>query len=102
MRAGTHPTALVVIDEDHKKPYWENRYTEKFRKVRAKAGVPAEIWSMDTRASAVSETVDATGSLEAGQKLASHSSTKKTARYNRGESLEQSRKISEARIRSRQ
>jgi hypothetical protein len=48
----------VVIDEDYGKPYWENRYAEKFRKVRDAAGVPSNVWSMDTRAGAVSETVE--------------------------------------------
>lgn len=33
----------VVIYEDHGKPYWENRYIEKFKKVRNAAGVPSNI-----------------------------------------------------------
>ncbi|QRM55113.1 hypothetical protein [Sinorhizobium sp. BG8] len=87
----------VVIDEDTGKPYWENRYTEKFRKVRDAAGVPSNIWSMDSRAGAVSETVEATGSLEAARDLATHTTTKTTRRYSRGDGLEASRKVAEAR-----
>ena len=87
----------IVIDEDHKKPYWENRYAEKYRKVRDKAGVPSNIWSMDSRAGAVSETVEATGSLELASRLATHSTTKMTKKYSRGDGLETSRKIAEAR-----
>jgi len=91
----------VVIDEDHAKPYWENRYAEKFRKVRDAAGVPANVWSMDARAGAISEAVEATGSLEAARDLATHSTTKMTMRYSRGDGLEASRKMAKARVHSR-
>ncbi|MCB5201656.1 hypothetical protein LH464_04070 [Neorhizobium sp. T786] len=92
----------VVIDEDHGKPYWENRYTEKFRKVRDAAGVPSNVWSMDSRAGAVSETVEATGSLEAARDLATHTTTKTTRRYSRGDGLEASRLVAEARVGKRE
>ncbi len=91
----------VVIDEDYGKPYWENRYTEKFKKVRNAAGVPSNVWSMDSRAGAVSETVEATGSLEAARDLATHTTTKTTRRYSRGDGLEASRKVAEARAKTR-
>ena len=91
----------VIIDEDYGKPYWENRYTEKFKKVRNAAGVPSDVWSMDSRAGAVSETVEATGSLEAARDLATHTTTKTTRRYSRGDGLEASRKIAEAREKNR-
>ena len=91
----------LVIDEDYGKPYWDNRYTEKFKKVRNAAGVPSNVWSMDSRAGAVSETVKATGSLEAARDLATHTTTKTTRRYSRGDGLETSRKIAEAREKNR-
>lgn len=91
----------VVIDEDSGRPYWENRYATKFRMVARAADIPDEVWSMDSRAGAVTETVEATGSLEAGQKLATHATTKTTRRYSRGDGLEESRKIAQARVDSR-
>ena len=91
----------MVVDEDHGKPYWENRYAAKFRMVRDAAGVPKNVWSMDSRAGAVSETVEATGSLEAARDLATHSTTKTTRRYSRGDGLDISRKIAEARAEKR-
>lgn len=91
----------IVIDEDHGKPYWENRYAEKFRKVRDNAGVPSNVWSMDSRAGAVSETVEATGSLEMASNLATHATTKMTKKYSRGDGLEASRRIAEARAAKR-
>lgn len=48
----------VVIDEDTGKPYWADRYIKKFSMVREAAGVPDDVWSMDTRAGAVSETIE--------------------------------------------
>jgi hypothetical protein len=91
----------VVLDEDHGKPYWDNRYTIKFRQVRAAAGVPSHVWSMDTRAGAVSETVEATGSIELASNLATHSTTKMTKKYSRGDGLKASREIAEARSANR-
>lgn len=91
----------VVIDEDHGKPYWENRYATKFRKVANAAGVPKSVWSMDSRAGAVTETIEATGDRKAGQVLATHTTEKMTKRYDRGGGLEASRKIAEARAETR-
>jgi hypothetical protein len=91
----------VVIDEDSGRPYWENRYATKFRMVARAAEVPDDVWSMDSRAGAVTETVEATGSLEAGRNLATHATTKTTRRYSRGDGLEESRKIAQARVDSR-
>lgn len=91
----------VVIDEDYGKPYWENRYARKFRKVATAAGVPKEVWSMDGRAGAITETVEATGSLEAARNMATHTTTKMTLRYARTDGLAESRKIARARAKNR-
>lgn len=91
----------VVIDEDFGRPYRENYYARKFRKVATAAGVPKTVWSMDGRAGAITETVEATGSLEAGRNLATHTSTKMTLRYSRTDGLAESRKIAKARARNR-
>lgn len=87
----------VVIDERYGKPYWENRYSELWREVRNAAGVPESVWSMDSRAGAVTETHEATGSLNDARELATHSSEKMTRRYARGTGLSQSRRVAEAR-----
>lgn len=91
----------VVIDEDQGKAYWENRYAHKFRKVARAAGVPDTVWSMDGRAGAITETVEATGSLEAGRNIATHTSTKITLRYSRTDGLAESRRIAKARAKNR-
>jgi hypothetical protein len=92
----------VVIDERYGKPYWENRYTELWREVRDAAGVSDTIWSMDSRAGAVTETHEATGSLADAQQLATHSSEKMTRRYARGSGLEQARRVADARTKKRE
>jgi hypothetical protein len=87
----------VVICEDTGKPWWENRYTTRFRAIRDAAGVPDTVWSMDTRAGAVTETISATGSIEDARELAAHTTAKMTMRYARGDGLESSRRVAKAR-----
>jgi hypothetical protein len=66
----------------------------------AKAGAASQILEicrlMDRRAGAVSETVEATGSLALASELATHSTLKMTKKYSRGDGLETSRKIAKA------
>lgn len=50
---------------------------------------------------AVTETVEATGSIEMASNLAPYSTVKMTKKYSRGDGLEASRKIAEARAESR-
>lgn len=91
----------IVIDEDTGKPYRDNHYTPKYRIVREAAGVPSNVWSMDSRAGAVTETISATGNLEDGRAIAHHTTAKMTLRYARGDGLDASRRIAEARVKSR-
>lgn len=94
-------TGPVVISESTGKPYWSNRYSQKFRKVSNAAGVPANIWSMDSRAGAITETIEATGLIEPAQKLATHSNPRTTSRYNRGDGLKLNQTIAEDRLKMR-
>ena len=87
----------IVINGTTSKPYHDDVYVRKFAKVRAEAGLPSSVWSMDTRAGAVSETVAATGSLDGARILATHTTVKMTERYSRRDRLEEVRKIAEAR-----
>jgi len=92
----------IVINENTGRPYLGNRYSVKFRKVRDAAGVPSTIWSMDTRAGAITEALIVTGSIEEAQNLATHSSPKMTRRYARGNNLIPGRKVAGARSKSRE
>ncbi|AJY47296.1 hypothetical protein TM49_19080 [Martelella endophytica] len=92
----------VVINEETGKPYYDNRYTKRFARVRETAGVPQYVWSMDSRAGAVTETIAATGSIERARDLATHTTAKMTERYARSNGLEEARQVAEAREKLRQ
>jgi hypothetical protein len=55
----------------------------KWREAADAAGVPRTLYNMDSRAGGITETVDATGSLEFARKEAQHSKLEQTARYSR-------------------
>ena len=91
-----------VVYEGTGKPYWDNCYWRMFSKAREAGGVPKHIWSMGSRAGAITETVEATGSLEKAPALAAHSSPKMTRKYARGLLLRRNREAAEARIENRE
>jgi len=56
-----------------------------WRKLATKAGIPPEVKNMDSRAGAITETLEATGdNIEAARKQAGHSNAQTTQRYSRG------------------
>lgn len=87
----------LIVSEVTKLPYRENYYATDWRTIADSAGVPSDIWSMDTRAGAISEAELATGSLDAARKLAAHSNPKTTLGYVRNQDLENNRMVAEAR-----
>lgn len=91
----------AIICEATGKPWRDDRYVRAYAGIRAAAGLPDTIWSMDTRAGAVTETIAATGSIAAAQQLAAHTTAKTTARYVRSGDLDGARRIAEARTRIR-
>ncbi|TPW26380.1 hypothetical protein [Pararhizobium mangrovi] len=78
-------------------PYREKYYATDWREIAKKAGVPSEVWSMNSRSGAISEEDGATGNLEPARKFATHSSTKTTLRYARNDVLESNRSAALAR-----
>ncbi|MEM8652963.1 MAG: integrase, partial [Pseudomonadota bacterium] len=71
-----------------------------WRRIARLAGVPDNIWSMDTRAGSISEAEEVAG-LEAARKLAAHSNSKTTLGYVRNDDLENNRKVSVLRAKRR-
>lgn len=56
-----------------------------WRKLATKAGIPPEVKNMDSRAGAITETLEATGdNIEAARRQAGHSNSQTTQRYIRG------------------
>ncbi|WP_147307867.1 site-specific integrase [Fulvimarina endophytica] len=86
----------LIVNEKTKAPWRENYYAQAWREIAKDAGVPDHVWSMDTRAGAISET-EAVSGIEAARKLATHSNAKTTLRYVRSDVLESNRATALAR-----
>lgn len=91
----------LIVSERTGLPYRENYYATEWREVARAAGVPDSIWSMDSRAGAISEAELATGNIDMARKLATHSDPKTTRRYVRNDLLESNRAVAEARSKHR-
>jgi hypothetical protein len=87
----------MIISERTGEPYKHRTFTQTWRKVANKAGVPKSVWNMDARAGAISEAYDA-GAVETDvMKHAGHKNRQTSARYNRG-TLEQTSRVARLRL----
>lgn len=73
----------LVICELTGRPWKQNHFRMKWRECAVAAGLPANLYNMHSRAGRISETIEATGSLEFARKEAQHSKLEQTARYSR-------------------
>ena len=90
----------MIISERTGEPYKHRTFTQTWRKVADKAGVPKTVWNMDARAGAISEAYDA-GAFETDvMKHAGHKNRQTSARYNRG-TLEQTSRVARQRTANR-
>jgi hypothetical protein len=90
----------MIISERTGEPYKHRTFTQTWRKVADKAGVPKSVWNMDARAGAISEAYDA-GAFETDvMKHAGHKNRRTSARYNRG-TLEQTSRVARLRLAKR-
>jgi hypothetical protein len=74
----------VIINEETNLPYNAWEYRRIWRQIARACGIPDSVFSMDTRAGAISEATDAGASLELVRHAATHSDVSTTARYSRG------------------
>jgi hypothetical protein len=76
----------VIIDEQtpERRPFAEHAFTREWRIIATAAGVPSDIWNMDTRAGAITEAEDAGAELDTIRGAVGHSQASTTARYSRG------------------
>ncbi|WP_062017479.1 hypothetical protein [Aureimonas sp. AU4] len=91
----------LIVSETTGRPYRENYYAQDWREVARAADVPDTVWSMDSRAGAISEAEAATDSVDSARKLATHTNAKTTLRYIRNDVLESNRSTAMARERHR-
>jgi hypothetical protein len=87
----------MIVSEHTGEPYKNRTYTQTWRRVADAAGVPRNIWNMDARAGGISESEDA-GAIEADRmKHAGHKNPQTHRKYARG-SLEETRRVAQARL----
>lgn len=72
-----------VVKMESGRPYTKRHWQTTFRKFARKAGVPDEVYAMDSRAGAVTEAKAAGATVEQRQRFANHASPNMTARYER-------------------
>lgn len=90
----------LIVSETTGLPYRENYFATDWREIATAAKVPESIWSMDTRAGAISEAEIATD-LESARKMAGHTTSKTTQGYVRNGDLDNNRKVADARAKLR-
>lgn len=73
----------MIIDERSGLPYRNERFSKRWREIATKAGVPKDVYNMDSRAGGVTEATDAGAPLEMVRHHATHSDARTTARYSR-------------------
>lgn len=82
-RALLPPSGPVVLNDVTGMPWSPNEYRRKWRLVATKAGVPKNVWSMDSRSGAISEAIEAGAPIEFVRHAATHSDVSQTADYDR-------------------
>lgn len=90
----------IVICEGTDLPYRRRFYAAEFRRIARLAGIPDDVWSMDARAGAVTEALDAGADDSDVMNTAGHTQVSTTHRYNRS-SLKKTARVAELRIASR-
>jgi hypothetical protein len=90
----------MIVSERTGEPYKHRTFTQTWRKVADRAGVPRSVWNMDARAGAISEAYDAGAGETDVMKHAGHKNRQTSARYNRG-TLEQTSRVARLRLAKR-
>ena len=90
----------IIISEATGVPYKNRKFTERWRKVADKAGLPKHVWNMDARAGAITEAYDLGASETDVMKSAGHKNRQTSARYNRG-TINQTNRVAEMRLAKR-
>lgn len=90
----------VIVNEKSGLPYRGNTFSIKWRRIATAAGIPDNIWNMDSRAGAITESDEAGVDLELLRKFASHSDAQMTRHYNR-DALRKARTVHTKRARHR-
>jgi integrase len=90
----------MILSEHTGEPYKHRTFTQTWRRVADRAGLPKAVWNMDARAGAISEAYEAGAGETDVMKHAGHKNRQTSARYNRG-TLEQTSRVARLRLAKR-
>jgi hypothetical protein len=90
----------AIVKGEYGLPIRERSYRKWFREIARAAGIPDEVWSMDSRAGAATEADAAGADLKSISDLLTHSEPRTTLRYIR--STKRVREVAKARARVRE
>jgi hypothetical protein len=76
-----HERTGAIVPGEHGLPIRERSYRKWFRQIARAAGIPDEVWLMDTRAGGATEADEAGADLKAISDHLTHSKTSMTVRY---------------------
>jgi hypothetical protein len=91
----------AVVKGENGPPIRERSYRRWFREIARAAGIPDEVWSMDSRAGAATEANAAGADLKSISDLLTHSEPRTTLRYIRSTN-KRMRTLAKARVQSRE
>jgi Phage integrase family len=90
----------AIVKGEHGLPIRERSYRKWFREIARAAGIPDEVWSMDSRAGAATEADAAGADLKSISDLLTHAEPRTTLRYIRSTN-KRVRQVAKARAQSR-
>lgn len=94
-------TRPLVISEATGQPFYAHQFRRRWREIASSAGVPDDVYNMDTRAGAITEAHDAGANPYDIRDAATHSDIQMTQKYNRGDGLAKIERVQDARIAAR-
>jgi hypothetical protein len=77
------PSGPLIVDPQTGLPFEAWKYRRIWRELATAAGVPKEVWNMDTRAGRITEVLAAGATMEDVRKFAGHEQQRTTSRYSR-------------------
>lgn len=90
----------LIINEQTGEPYYNERFAHIWRQIARAAGVPDDVYNMDSRSGGITEATDAGASIEAVRHHATHSDGATTQRYSR-QTLTKTQSVAKIRLASR-
>lgn len=101
LRIKKFPPGPLVINEFNGRPYTDYEFRRKWRICAEAAGIPKDVFQMDTRAGAISEAFEAEANADFIRDTATHSDLATTQGYNRGSHLKRRSSVMRKRVAGR-